>query len=68
MAKIILHSSEDGVLFFDTKESWFYFRSNAQNTYPIMMYRVGNFDLTTEEWNAITEFLKRNLKDGVLQS
>ena len=68
MAKIILHSSEEGVLFFDTKETWFYFRSDELNTYPIMMYRVGNFDLTTEEWNVITEFLKRNLKDGVLQS
>lgn len=68
MAKIILHSSEDGVLFFDTKESWFYYRSDELNTYPVMMYRVGNFDLTPEEQDKIINFLKRNLKDGVLQS
>ena len=66
--RIVLSESEDGVLYFDTEKCWFYFRSDELNNNPIMMYRIGNFDLTPEEKKTIRQFIAENLKDGVLQS
>lgn len=71
-SKILLHESDEGYLFFDAEKVWFYFLDKnpyrVDNVDPIFMFRPGNFNLTSEETNAIKQWLMENLKDGVLQS
>lgn len=66
LAEIYLHESDEGILLFDTEKLWFYFRTD-ENTYPICLYRPGNFDLTQGELKAI-HYLMEQLKDGLFQN
>lgn len=70
MAKLkLVCKSNDGLVLFNTEEAWFnYISFDSGNTYPIMMYRPGNFDITGEEAEGIKKWLRENLKDGVFQS
>ena len=68
MAKILIHESNDGKIFFDTVENWFYYENEEGNFGKIEMIRPGWFDLTPEEADAIKSWIVRCLQIGILQS
>jgi hypothetical protein len=55
---IIIHESDEGILFYDVEKNGFYFTDNDANTGPIHLARQGFFDLTHEEYEAIGNWIR----------
>lgn len=67
--KILICENEEGYIFFDAEKVWFYFLDkNSHTVNPILMYRPGNYNITEEDTEAIQQWLREHLKDGILQS
>lgn len=65
--KIIIHSSEDGDVCFDTEEEWFCFVKCDGNVDSVDMIRYGWFDFSEEETAAVSKWIM-GLINGVLQN
>lgn len=68
MAKIPIYESDEGKIFFDTGECWFFYENEEGHLGRIKMIRPGWFDLTADEEEAIRSMIVRCLKIGILQN